>query len=246
MLHEKVNNNNSSSIARTPKSTPIAILKVHAPDMMSLNGHAASPTLAAIRENSTGGSGDMSVDDGDVLWPLPGSRDNLTASPLSLSQSPSSSSGGAYLTAAHAHRQRAHTMDTGAYTRPRSAQSSVVGLRQVPKDPIQPKHGSIQDIHSPASSRDDDGSEAGEEEDVFAELPRMRPRSNTCPANLTRARRNKLRSLRRPPTPPPMDLIEPCGGGGASDVMRAHSSHVSAIKEEQDFSTDRSNGISCS
>ena len=68
-------------------------------------------------------------------------------------------------------------MDTGAYTRPRSAQSSVVGLRQVPKDPIQPKHGSIQDIHSPASSRDDDGSEAGEEEDVFAELPRMRPRS---------------------------------------------------------------------
>ena len=130
-------------------------------------------------------------------------------------------------------------------------------LNHIPKDPIQPKHGSIQNIHSEsgvlfngvaierkrsthAQPQQSELKAAEEEEDVFVELPsHFRQRSNTCPESLSRARKAKIRSLRRPPTPPPADLklndsidnhFDPCHT--PSTPPRLHSSIDDCIQEE--------------
>lgn len=65
------------------------------------------------------------------------------------------------------------------------------GRMRIPRDPIQPSHGSISDVHSDTSA----------EEDHFEVF--HRPRSRTCPEEIMRRRRSRMRTRDRPPTPPP-------------------------------------------
>lgn len=215
----------------TTNSVPIAVLSstAHKSSQAMFNhNHKHKTSPLAITSNNIDDVIDAD-DDNDVLFPLPAHHDS--ASPLS--HSPTTRS---LLTSPRAHRQRAHTMDTAVVLSRHNSSNGTgsAGLhlpQHIARDPIQPKQGSIQDIHS--SARDDEDDEIG---DVFAELPAMRPRSSTCPANMNRARRAKLRSLRRPPTPPPMDLIEPAG---VSDALRAASARTTisnSIEEELDTS----------
>lgn len=112
------------------------------------------------------------------------------------------------------HRQRSHTIDNAFHNKHYlRTKSTPVGTPQIiPKDPIQPKSGSIGDIHNGHEGLDNkvkvDVEEDEEEMDeFFSELPPMRSRSHTCPDSALNAKRKlKAKSLRRPSTPPPFDL----------------------------------------
>ena len=65
---------------------------------------------------------------------------------------------------------------------------------RIPRDPTQPSRGSISDVHSDTSAEDEDA-------DLFEVF--HRPRSRTCPEEIMRRRRSRMRTRDRPPTPPP-------------------------------------------
>ena len=68
------------------------------------------------------------------------------------------------------------------------------GRIRIPRDPTQPTHGSISDVHSDTSADEEDT-------DHFETF--QRPRSRTCPEQIMRRRRSRMRARDRPPTPPP-------------------------------------------
>lgn len=94
-------------------------------------------------------------------------------------------------------RHRSYTIDSSCTVRP-AARGAL------PKDPIQPKHGSISDIRMSQSV--DTHTDDEEEDELFLDLPPIRNRSLTCPDSIASRRHLKVRSLRRPSTPPPEDL----------------------------------------
>ena len=108
-------------------------------------------------------------------------------------------------------RQRSQTIDCTAF--PRKYRRTRSSPCRIPKDPIQPKEGSITDIHSDCQV--DDVGELNEDP-FFSELPDFRSRSQTCPESMMRRRKEKVRALHRPSTPPPTDLC------GASKTLSSH------------------------
>lgn len=91
-------------------------------------------------------------------------------------------------------------------TRPRSSTFSgriVIqrsNIQTVPRDPEQPKRGSISDL--PDQERPADC----EEDDTFHLTPFPRQRATTCPEQRAFRRRALARQRARPATPPPLDL----------------------------------------
>ncbi|ELT97230.1 hypothetical protein CAPTEDRAFT_211416 [Capitella teleta] len=75
------------------------------------------------------------------------------------------------------------------------------GMLRLAKDSTQPSSGSISDVRSEASVDEDD-----EEVDFFN--VDMRPRARTCPEHQSWMRRARVRSMNRPPTPPPSERVD--------------------------------------
>ena len=139
--------------ALVPKSAPVSVR----------SRSERAPQVPSTLCRATSNTDD---DEGDVLWPLPANNNSHSSSPPSLlSHSPNSRS---FMTSPRPHRNRAHTTDNVTFSRPVPA---VLALRQVPKDPIQPKQGSIQDIHSSVAEADEGGEDGGNCDDweiIFA------------------------------------------------------------------------------
>jgi hypothetical protein len=93
-------------------------------------------------------------------------------------------------------RERANTAPSRAYI---ETFYQTLSPPRLPRDPVQPNHGSISDL----SSKPDCNNSSDEDGDVFKPLPEMRPRSRTCPEKGAFRRRAAARAKGRPPTPPP-------------------------------------------
>ena len=104
----------------------------------------------------------------------------------------------------------------------------VGGRMRIPRDPTQPTHGSISDVHSDTSADEEDT-------DFFESF--QRPRSRTCPEQIMRRRRSRMRARDRPPTPPPV-----FASGNAHEMRlsvspthRRHSSSYRSLPELPEF-----------
>ena len=225
-----------SDVRLSAKTAAIPIVRSRSCNPYRSGGRLSpQPFPAANTGNNRDNNNTGSIDrDDDVLSPLPGDNEDTSAasSPSVLSRSPGMRLG------VHSPgiRRRSNTLDSAANfaaanrkAAAANSQSGFVPLPvKVPKDPIQPKQGSIQDIHSSVRDNEED-----EEDDVFSELISMRPRSSTCPANMAKLRKVKLRSMRRPPTPPPMDLIDSHSHSRThTPLAHSHSSSLDEIEDE--------------
>ena len=74
-------------------------------------------------------------------------------------------------------------------------------MQHIPRDPSQPRSGSINDVHNEAINDD-------EVADLFSTNIMFRPRAHTCPENRAWLRRAKIKARNRPPTPPPTGISE--------------------------------------